>query len=182
MGSTLMYRVLIGEPIQNLLSAGFLALWFLATILGATPIGRLWLRSDLISRFVPRWNFFAPRPGTQDFRLVHREVVTNNCTGPWHELPLPPRGPWEWIWNPNKRLRKCIIDITISLVGEMIHYITRKESHLIKISIPYLLVLRYVVSLPRSPFADGIQFAIIRNSRSDETPVLVFLSGVHSLP
>jgi len=171
----------MAQLIVNALVIAFLAAWFLATLLKATPISTRWLRSHFVNRFIPRWNFFAPRPGMQDFRLLYREVLIDNIVGPWHEIPMATHGPWAWIWNPDKRLKKCLIDLTVTLVAEMVADITMHQPNRVKLSIPYLLILYYVVSLSKSPFAAAMQFSVVRNSRANEEPVSVFVSGVHDL-
>jgi hypothetical protein len=100
------------------LLAGALAIWFLLTVLSQRK-NALQARIAELDRFhlIPQWTFFAPNPGTYDFRLVVRVLDGDGESSPWNEvLPVARRGPFSGFWNPDRRIRKAIVDLTQRLV------------------------------------------------------------------
>lgn len=157
-----------------------LGLWFAFTLLYATPLGtRLAVNGMLITRFIPRWNFFAPVPGTHDFHLLYRDQLVDGCVGPWRECVdfVCTRRIYAPIWHPEKRAKKTIYDITVAFMPSQ----NDLDPHLLQLSIPHLLLLNYVVALPRSSLSVARQFVVIGTCASDPKPDVLVLSGMHSL-
>jgi hypothetical protein len=100
------------------LLAGVLAIWFLLTVLFQWK-NALQARIAELDRLhlIPQWTFFAPNPGTYDFRLMVRVLDGDGESSPWNEvLPVAHRGPLSGLWNPERRINKAIVDLTQRLV------------------------------------------------------------------
>ncbi|MEU3874449.1 MULTISPECIES: hypothetical protein [Streptomyces] len=129
--------------------------------------------------FVPRYHFFAPRPGTYDYHLLVRTGPDGTPSfGPWRELAPPRRRRW-WhvLWNPDRRQRKQLFDLTMRLCRAD----ARCEDPATPLSIPYLLLLGHAGGAVGD---DGqVQFMIARSAgyRRGEPPQAVFVSRPHRL-
>ncbi len=153
------------------------ALVFTAATQFRTPRLERWARSRDVFLLLPMWTFFAPNPGTTDTRLLWREALGSRHFGPWHELSPPRSHPWRAIWNPNRRIQKAIAD-----AGGLLAHAGEAEST--TLTIPYLLLLKYVAAQTGSPHAIARQFAVVQTS--GEPPAfdevrLVALSRWHSV-
>jgi len=106
------------ETAVSVLVIGLLSLWFILTLIYATPLqGRGFLKSIFLARFIPKWNFFAPMPGVHDYHLLHRDQFLDGSVGVWQEVSALSR-PRSWkaaIWNPDKRAKKALYDLTMTL-------------------------------------------------------------------
>jgi hypothetical protein len=92
-------------------------IWFVLSVANQfnNPI---WSRIGRWDRFalLPRWTFFAPKPGTKDTRIVFRDIAENGALGGWRELDLyQDPGHLSWIWNPNKFAVKSLSDVCQTL-------------------------------------------------------------------
>lgn len=136
-------------------------------------------RWDLFS-LLPRWTFFAPNPGVSDYHLLYRDRLGNSAFGHWKEVSLDPkRTLTKAVWNPQKRNAKLLTDAVRGLVR--IAGVYSPPGY--KTTMPYLVILNFVASLPRWPLADGTQFLIMESFGfvSNRTPRVVFRSEVHRL-
>lgn len=159
-----------------------LATWFILTCLSALPSRRrLVVRSEFLSRIIPTWSFFAPNPGTFDFRLLCRDHLVDDSVTAWREIRVYSdfRPATAAIWNPGQRRKKALFDVAQELSAGASAW--DSNPGLIKLSVPYLLLLTYVSSSPRSALSTGRQFALVTASRRDEPPTVVFVSGMHDL-
>lgn len=168
----------------DLVIVTFLGVWLLATVLRHLPKRLLpqtlrdVLSNGVTSWLVPSWTFFAPRPGIYTYHLVYRDIDEVGEVGAWHEVRTPASTAW-WcaLWNPQKTLKKALIDMTMELVRVMkLHH---DEPELIKISMPYLSLLTYVTQQPRLTLPEFTQFALLQSTagRFDT----IFLSALHRL-
>lgn len=161
--------------------ASLFALWLLATVLCQAP-SRIqnWLRRGDVFALIPRWHFFAPVPGMQDFVLVYRDQTADGAISPWREAPSVPvsRQPWCAVWNPGRRHTKAILDITKELMQLITEQRNKRE---IELSIPYITLLNYVSSFPRLEENCSTQFALVmgKSSATPEPPSVVFVSSIH---
>jgi len=155
-----------------------LGFWLAITVLYATPLYERFAVKLMVRLFVPQWNFFAPIPGTHDPHLFYRDQLVDGRIGPWRECVefTGKRRASAPIWHPEKRAKKTLYDITTTLTRE-----NCTDPNLIKLSIPHLLLLNYVASLPRSLLSTATQFALIETCASDPKPNIFFVSGLHSL-
>ncbi len=164
---------------------GFLTMLLLALHLIATGayhlgLGERWLASFETLSIVPKWHFFAPRPGTRDLVLLHRNVHSNGTVGVWRTVAGMDtfRSPWSFAWNPDKRRRKTLYDAIVTL--SVTPGAKKEERRLLQLSLPYVLILNYVASLAPIEGATGVQFAIME-SAVDQRPRLVLASELHAL-
>lgn len=163
------------------------ALWFggMLLVTAAVQTGRwklrMWLRARDPWGYVPWWGFFAPTPGVTDVRLLWREQLVDGGLGPWHEALGPSSGIGRAVWNPSKRTRKGLLDCGQGLAAE------RKAGNgaLAMMSLRYLLIAHYVMSLPASPLGSARQFAFVETQGADDWDgrfELLFVSPWHQLP
>jgi hypothetical protein len=134
------------------------ALVFTAATQFRSPRLERWARSRDVFCMLPIWTFFAPRPGTMDTRLLWREALGGGHVGPWHELSPPRASAWRALWNPARRTQKAIADaggILAQGVG---------ESESVVLTIPYLMLLRYVSVQTGSPHAIARQFVLVQTA------------------
>ncbi|MEM9555982.1 MAG: hypothetical protein AAGC60_17125 [Acidobacteriota bacterium] len=156
--------------------------WFLATILNATTRGRaLVFRSEVLSRLVPQWNFFAPTPGEHDFQLLYRHQIQDGRIEPWCAWHTTggPRGRCAWLWNPGKYRRKALFDITVLLLREIER--SRDQLDAVKLSIPYLLIANHLAALPRPRDVVAWQFTVVRLERGGGAGEVLFVSDLHAV-
>lgn len=158
-----------------------LGLWLIATILDHLPVKlREFIGNELISSLIPSWNFFAPIPGTHDYRLLYRDQLEDGSIGVWKELTFADeRNFLSFLWNPNKRGKKALFDLTTTLAQMIIN--SDAAPDLVKISIPYLTLLNFISNVPRSKLSTATQFLLMESSMSEKEPSIIFLSGLHTL-
>jgi len=165
----------------KLLAIAIFGLWFFVSAIGQFdwPVV-VWLRSHDHFSLIPRWTFFAPRPGRTDYHLMF-QVFHGEIAGPWREQTLADQRTWIGaIWNPEKRNRKALADLVRSLTRAM-----RKMDHdtlwRVKYSVPYLALLTYLSSAAASEGASYVRFMIMESEGfySETEPRGLFLSARH---
>ena len=155
---------------------GWLALSAVCQIPGAL--------SDRIRRLdlcgvVPRWNFFAPTPGTWDYHLLYRDRLADGTITDWRELPIVEARRWTHaVWNPGRRYKKALFDLTTLLMREC-----GNSLQPIQISVPYLAMINHISALDRLPTSRATQFVIMSSFGygSDREPSPMFVSAMHPL-
>lgn len=133
-----------------------------------------------VFRLIPTWTFFAPNPGVVDYHLVVRDKSSNGVLSAWREVQIgQERNFVNFIWNPQKRPKKVMIDAVQSLTI----ILTRGEAPLGQeiISLPYLLLLHISGTVPDALHeVVSRQFAIFQTSgHRDKEIQLVYLSQFH---
>ena len=130
---------------------------------------------------IPAYNFFAPTPGTLDYHILVRDQSPEGLISPWRELPYLPSAGGAFLWNPGRRHNKAIFDVMKDLAAWIKELGAENAS--IYISTPYLTLLNYVSTLPRTDPAIRTQFMLMSSKRRatgiDIAPV--FLSSLHPL-
>jgi hypothetical protein len=152
--------------------------WLALSVIGQIPCAftRRIRRFDLCG-LIPHWTFFAPVPGTADYFLLYRDQLLDGSLTDWRELPLcDSRKPWHIIWNPRKREKKALFDLTSALMREVL----AAPVEVAQFSVPYLVLLSYVSGLPRAFTGKGTQFLLMSSDRGRE-PEALYTSMVHSL-
>ncbi len=163
------------------LSASILLVWFIVSLLSqVTRVPLAALKSRDVFSLLPRWSFFAPRPGTFDYHLLFRDYLTDGSYSAWQELPLADQRTISGaLWNPEKRCRKVLSDIVRSLI--QLRETSTKSAFVM--SIPYLITLNYISSVEHNLHAQSTQFMILRTDGflTANEPRLVFKSDLHRL-
>jgi hypothetical protein len=119
---------------------------------------------------IPGWTFFAPTPGTTDYRFVFRDVLPDGYSD-WREVQwCRPRRLLDAVWHPQRHRAKLIVD-SISALMATVREMKRLELDMETgwmISVPYMALLNVAVSMPRaSPDATARQFAIIEQKPTE---------------
>jgi hypothetical protein len=152
--------------------------WLLATVLNQLSFkwAQVLTARDPL-RILPRWTFFAPRPGTTDYAIIYRDIHDDGSAGQFVELTYHQRTVFSTIFNPHKRTRKTMNDLASSL-GRL-QASGRWDGATIVASLPYVALLNYLSATP----AQGrrIQFCLVATRGRDDSalPEIVLASAVH---
>ncbi|MQY31218.1 hypothetical protein [Nocardia aurantia] len=171
------------------LLAILLLTWFSVSVACQIPrslekwdAGRIeqWVRARDVPGFVPRWNFFAPNPATDDLHLLYRDRLPDGQLTPWREIT--PLRPAKWlgaVWHPGRRQNKALIDITLELVKTGLSL--DGDTDRIQTTLPYIATLNFVSTRPRAHAANATQFLLLRSKGADENPDhrMLLLSAMH---
>lgn len=141
-----------------------------------------WLKWRDYCALIPSWSFFAPNPGTSDYRLLYRDKLCDEQYTAWKEVEFPSDPLIRWVWNPGKRAKKALVDMCSSLMS-MASRDLKKPSKMVYISVPYITLLTYVSRQPRSPLSEHTQFMIAATFGRHEPkgPEILFISPLHQL-
>jgi hypothetical protein len=164
--------------IAQAVAIGLLVSWFCAAAMGQLLFST---RASRLTRFplIPRWNFFAPTPGTLDMWLFYRHKLCDNSLSSWTQICLAPRSPIAYLWNPTRRLHKALFDIGQELCRPSAQ---NDDEHRV-LRVPYLVTLNIVVNEARPPNAVKVQFALIAREERFGLPGFeeLFRSRFHDL-
>lgn len=143
-----------------------------------------WLsRHDRLG-LIPSWTFFAPIPGTSDYRVVFRDFCESDICSSWAEIDLySTRRFFRWIWHPAKHRQKCITDTIQFLMTELGRRHSDDSDDGIILSWGYLQLLRLVNESPRSDESTFRQFAIVstKGFKEPRNMNVVYISRRHRL-
>jgi hypothetical protein len=132
-----------------------------------------------IYQIIPKWTFFAPRPGRVDFRIVFQDfTLEEKPTSPPQELPIHVRrSPLHALWNPNKRVRKAILDIAQVIQLKP----GQAEKPEVQLAVPYLILLNLVDAYDPGINAHYRRFVIVATAGFDGEvePQIIFSSFLH---
>jgi hypothetical protein len=160
-------------------AVGLFALWLLLSAAVLFPkLSPIIRRADWLC-LVPEWKFFAPNPGRHDFHLLYRDQFRDGTLTEWTEVsPTGKRRWWHFLWNPAKRGNKALFDTVSQLFDHV-----RAGDKTLEVSIPYLTLLNYVSSLPRTTSPVFTQFLLMcsQGNLPDKDPELCYFSARHSL-
>jgi hypothetical protein len=113
---------------------------------------------------VPKWNFFAPKPGVFDFRIYYRMQETNTSISDWIEwdYKLFDRKWYNFILNPYKRKRKAVFDLCQE-IANIIDYNNTNVNDAINIeySIAYIAFLKNIEQSISNENIEAIQYGIL---------------------
>jgi hypothetical protein len=167
----------------------FLGTWILITIITQFSENKItkYLPKFLIS-FIPKYTFFAPLPGTQDYSLFIRYKTKDDLLSNWKDLnPYQEKRNWyAFLWNPKRRVDKSFFDLTITFLS-IYNSFHDKDSNDYRIklltSVPYLMVISYISNLPQIPIYNQVQFSLTaRTSFNEEVNIEpIFISEFHEL-
>jgi hypothetical protein len=130
---------------------------------------------------IPYWTFFAPNPGRSDYHLVYRDQLSDGSTTSWCEADLSmPRGVLAFLWNPEKRSKKVLSDVAMSIARVV--YTDPRAEGTIMISFQYLLILNYLTKCYRMSKGVARQFAIVETAGffRQGPPSVVLRSDFHA--
>jgi hypothetical protein len=129
---------------------------------------------------LPRWTFFAPNPGRNDYHLVYRDWREGQPNH-WMELSeLKTDLRWRWIWNPPRYPSKAISDLVNGLFGVIQDSVDFPES--VMLSSYYIGLLALVMSQPvTAPDVSHRQFAIVATQgfEHDRKLVVKYVAELH---
>jgi len=162
----------------------FFAAWFVVSV-AAQFSERVGSHFRLMSSLglIPCWTFFAPRPGVDDLHLLYRDRLGDAEIGELTYVPTIEDRRWHHcIWNPNKYHTKVFSDLTSSLRAHL-RMLREKDldPNVIMLSTPYIMILHFVMRMPRHPAAKARQFilASTKSLRINPERAIVFLSEFH---
>lgn len=144
-------------------------------------------RIDLFS-ILPYWTFFAPNPIANDYRIfwISRNMDELDVEE-WDEIIFISERKWfHFLWNPNKRKSKAIIDI----IQYLTVYTKDLSSNQIVLSIGYLnlsqFVENYIFEHQLQAHKEGFQYIITtdegyasQSDQTDQSPQVIFRSAFH---
>ena len=157
---------MIGDAISFCITTA-LAVWAALTALNQfsqkfsrsdrrSRLGRLiwWIKARDRLSLLPIWTFFAPNPRTRDHDVYFRDRLVDGTITPWHAVcdNCPSLGCVSW--NPRKRLKKAILDMSNFLVRSAHRSLVSKGDHrLILVTVPYLGLAIRVSGIERGPLS-----------------------------
>jgi hypothetical protein len=155
--------------------------WFFVTLFSQFR----WFISNQIRSYdffslVPSWTFFAPNPGTVDYRIVCKITKPDHYVQ--HHLinTIVLRNNLIYsIWNPNKRRQKVLVDVVQSFVRFPV-----KHSSYLPITVPYLLLFNFLANIfANEPKGSQLQFLIYESRGVDSLrdQEVIFVSDCHTL-
>jgi hypothetical protein len=138
---------------------------------------------------IPKWTFFAPSPGSVDYRIVFQDYrAEEEPVGNIREIPLHvQRSILHAIWNPDKRRRKAFFDIAQQL-QQLQQMQPLQQDRIrgiglgIQMTTPYLAILNVIMEpKPTSSEARYRRFLIVFTTGFDgaTVPQPVFASNFH---
>lgn len=129
--------------------------------------------------FVPKWTFFAPIPGTFNYRLIYRDLYQDGSATQWLEVEWCAGRRWfHAFWHPRRLTTKLIID-SINGLGEVVLHLTRegtdveRDPQSLILSTPYVVLLNLVMAMPRQDMSTvSRQMAIFQQDpvNTDDAP------------
>lgn len=146
-------------------------------------MGRSWRVPDIMTLWlIPIWHFFAPNPGTTDYKVMVRDWAIGGTPGAWLEVvsaSAQRNSKWTRIlfWNPGKRLNKTLVDLAGHLKLTLQTY-EPEELDAIQVSFPYLAILCHINRLPRSKLVEETQFMLLEKG-GQAVPALILVSARH---
>ena len=167
--------------LQTFLSVIFVV-WFIASVINQFE-WKWWAPVRALDCFsiLPRWTFFAPRPGTDDVRVIYRDVLKGGTSAGWRELPTAPYRPAvvRMFWNPEKLDNKAVFDL-VQMMGMQIEAF-KSYPRAALISLPYLQLLDPIMQRPRPPDAVARQFALVSTHGHEppREPAILMVSPAH---
>ena len=125
---------------------------------------------------IPSWTFFAPNPVTADHYLYYRDHSPSYASEWKRAFDSDPRRTADWLWGPLRREHKVVSDAMFHLL-DLTEILPQGRVHF---SMPYLVVLAYVDSLPHDDSATATQFLFCAKREAEPIKPL-FLSSIHAL-
>lgn len=164
------------STVLEVLFSVLFAIWIILTIAFQFTPMQVRMRSLDPLYMLPSWSFFAPVPNSSDYVFFLR-YENHHETSSWREPGLPAPPSLGFLWDPARRQRKVVIDISQSL-GEF----ARSGQHdVLHYTTAYLLLLQYASNKSEAFLARGVQVAIGTRPADGEEFILFFQSHMHEL-
>lgn len=130
---------------------------------------------------LPSSRFFAPTPSVHDLHLLYRDHLPDGEVSRWYEVQAAkPTKFICFLWNPGRRHNKALFDVAQHLARQINQHQLSPEA--VKLSVPYIMLLNFVSSLPRTGHVAATQFLLMRTDRLEGSePRQFFVSAVHSV-
>jgi hypothetical protein len=170
------------QELYVVLAIGVLMLWLVCSVI--LQFGPTWF--SFIERYdvfmlLPRWTFFAPRPGMSDYHLLYRDQLENGLLSDWVEIPITEeRKLYSFLWNPEKKSKKILSDVVASLL--QLGQSGVRESTALMLSLPYLILLNVVVHHDQRRAGTQRQFVLVEKFRHEGNPTIRVLLTSASHP
>jgi hypothetical protein len=133
---------------------------------------------------IPRWTFFAPRPGRHDQHLVYRDIV-DGIAGEWQEVRCAEFRPARrWLFNPTRFRQKALFDLVNRLRAARNEFSRfGLDAKSVQLSAGYMALLAWVVGQPVPVRPCLRQFAIATTAGHGpgRTLRILYLSEPHPL-
>ena len=133
--------------LSAILLSALLGLWWLLSAIGqfSDRFMTKASRHDPLT-LIPRWTFFAPEPGTSDFRIVVQSRHGGNEISDWEEVRFYDRARFRFIFNPRKLIQKSMVDLVQGFFQIIGHEIERLGGlrGVSMASTPYIGLAEYV--------------------------------------
>ncbi len=168
--------------LDAMFAAGFAAWWAVSVLYQFQTKWVLGLTRFDLFHLLPKWTFFAPNPGHTDYHLLYRDLRDDAIPTGWTEVNIvQERSILASVWNPEKRVRKCLLDLTQNLVKQRPS--SADEENAVVLSVPYLLLLNYVAHLNAPGSSNARQFIIFQSHGffPNKEPELLIRSAFHDL-
>ena len=159
-----------------------LGIWLFLTIV-AQFSGIKWIKW-IIDRdpfdLIPSWTFFAPNPIVSDYQILYRDKLFNGQFRNWEQVKYRDYSVFHSILNPDKRRRKAIAGYCKTILKSASE---NPKNESITLSYPYLVILTYIMSMPKNPLYKSRQFLIARSFGylSSKQSDILFISHLHNL-
>ena len=133
-----------------------------------------------VASLIPIWTFFAPNPGMRDYNILYRHKLSNGSYTLWRQLVDNNPPVTAAIWNPTKRKKKAILDLSVFLCRSIPSKLKTDDIRGIFLTVPYLGLAAAVSSVAAVPMSDGVQFMILlsHGHLADAKPDILFVSSV----
>ena len=138
------------------------------------------IRSFDLLHLLPRWTFFAPNPGTSDYHLVFRVMDAAGTVSPFEEIYLQNRNhALEAIWNPRKRVHKCMVDLAMDL--SRLTSLPEINDNNVQLTLSYVGLLNFLRGAARPPGTKLVQYALLKSEgfSDKEMPQVIIVSAFH---
>jgi hypothetical protein len=173
--------VIDGALLYSALIMAGLAVWLVLTVVNQVRRGAriAAIKQRDVLALIPTWTFFAPRPGVTDHNLLYRDRGPAGDLSAWRQVRPPDASRLRWLWNPTKRERKSVSDLSQSLVRSA----ARPLGNRLYIQLSYVLLLNLVAQARPSAFAVERQFIVVRSYgfARRRAPQILFASDFHVL-
>jgi hypothetical protein len=143
-------------------------------------------------KILPVYTFFSPNPGKVDSHLLIRDSISsdNDHLTEWKEIiTINKRQVYNFVWNPDKRINKMVIDALAELrsINNYYYKLNVNSDDLgifFQLNRGYITLLNFVSNYDKlSPDSIGRQFMIIdvsfENGKRQVSPL--FCSAIHRI-